>query len=176
MLNFLLRKLLQSVMLILGVTFISFILMVYFGPDQTYNLLGKSPSPEQIQEIRHELGYDRPFLSRYAEYVADLFTLQLGHSSSNGEAVKDIISRTLPVTLALVIPGFILGNVLGVLFGLIAAWNRNRWLDRVISALSVAGMSLSFLIIRQTLNSVKSTAPGVLFIPIPTAELKTQVL
>ena len=47
------RRLLYGIPLILGVTFISFLLMVYFGPDKTYELLGKNPSAEQITEVRH---------------------------------------------------------------------------------------------------------------------------
>jgi peptide/nickel transport system permease protein len=52
MLQYSLRKLLAGIPLILGVTLVSFLLMVYFGPDQTYQLLGKNPTPEQIAETR----------------------------------------------------------------------------------------------------------------------------
>jgi len=165
MLGYLLRKLLHSLLLILGVTLVSFALMVYFGPDQTYKLLGKSASTEHIQEIRQQLGYDRPFIRRYGEYLGDLFTLQLGASNSNGEAVSDILKRTLPVTLALLVPGFILGNVLGVALGLLAAWHRNRWIDRIISSASIAGMSTSFLIIIIVLQVVLCTPYGLNLFP-----------
>ena len=53
--EFVLRKLLHGVLLILGVTFISFLLMVWFGPDQTYTLIGKKATPEQIAEVQHQL-------------------------------------------------------------------------------------------------------------------------
>lgn len=165
MLGYLLRKLLHSLLLILGVTLVSFALMVYFGPDQTYKLLGKSASTGQIQEIRQQLGYDRPFIRRYGEYLQDLFTLQLGASNSNGEAVSDILKRTLPVTLALLVPGFILGNVLGVALGLLAAWHRNHWIDRIISSASIAGMSTSFLIIIIVLQLVLCTPYGLNLFP-----------
>jgi peptide/nickel transport system permease protein len=160
MVSFLLQKLLQSLALILGVTFISFVLMVYFGPDQTYNLLGKNASPEQIQEVRHQLGYDRSFLGRYGDYLAELLTLDLGASNSSGEPVSEILQRTIPVSLALLAPGFILGNLLGILFGLIAAWHHNRWIDRFISSASVTGMSLSFLIIIIALQVLLCTPYG----------------
>ncbi len=165
MFNYLLRKLLHSLLLIAGVTLLSFVLMVWFGPDQTYNLLGKSASAEQIQEIRRQLGYDKPFISRYGEYLQSLFTLRLGASNSNGEAVSDILQRTLPVTLALVIPGFILGNLLGIALGLLAAWHRNHWIDRVISSVSVVGMSISFLIIIILLQVLLCTPYGLNLFP-----------
>ncbi len=165
MLSYLLRKLLHSLLLILGVTLVSFVLMVYFGPDQTYKLLGKSASTEHIQEIRQQLGYDRPFIRRYGEYLGNLFTLRLGASNSNGEAVSDILQRTLPVTLALLVPGFILGNLLGVALGLLAAWHRNRWIDRIISSASIVGMSTSFLIIIILLQVLLCTPYGLNLFP-----------
>jgi peptide/nickel transport system permease protein len=165
MLSYGLRKLLQSVLLMLGVTLVSFVLMVYFGPDQTYNLLGKSASTEQIRQIHEQLGYDRPFVRRYGQYLADLFTMRLGASNSSGEAVTDILKRTLPVTLALVVPGFIVGNLLGVVLGLLAAWHRNRWIDRMISSASIVGMSLSFLIIIIALQVLLCTPYGLNLFP-----------
>ena len=165
MFSFLLQKLLQSLSLILGVTFISFVLMVYFGPDQTYNLLGKNASPEQIQEVRQQLGYDRPFLARYGDYLGELLTLDLGASNSSGESVSEILKKTIPVSLALLIPGFVLGNILGILFGLIAAWHHNQWIDRLITSVSVTGMSLSFLIIIIALQILLCTPYGLNLFP-----------
>jgi len=145
--RYLLRRLSNGILLILGVTFISFLLMVYFGPDKTYELLGKNPTTEQIAEVRHALGYDRPFLVRYADYLKELATFDLGLSDSSGEPVSDILLRTLPVSIALVVPGFVLGNVLGLVLGLMAAWYRGQWLDRLVMGASVVGMSISFLVI-----------------------------
>ena len=141
------RRLLYGIPLILGVTFISFLLMVWFGPDQTYTLIGKNATAEQIAEVRHQLGYDQPFVSRYFEYLRELATLDLGASNASGEPVNKILARTVPVTLALMLPGFILGNLLGVLLGLTAASRRGQWSDRVITGFSVTGMSISFLVI-----------------------------
>ncbi|MGH8035838.1 MAG: hypothetical protein ACREO9_11475, partial [Lysobacterales bacterium] len=93
---YLLRKLLHGLGLLTGVTLISFVLMVWFGPDQTYSLLGKNATSEQIQELRHQLGYDQSFPRRYGDYLTDLVTLQLGTSNSSGEAVTALLRRTLP--------------------------------------------------------------------------------
>ena len=161
-----LRKAIQGLLLILGVTFISFILMVWFGPDQTYTLVGKSATAEQIAEIRRELGYDQPFLQRYVDYVADLFTLQLGTSNASGEQVSRILARTVPVTLALMLPGFLLGNGLGIALGLAAAHRRGQWSDRLISGLSVTGMSISFLVIIIALQVLLSTPYGLDLFPV----------
>ena len=159
------RKLLSGIPLLLGVTFISFLLMVYFGPDKTFELLGKNPSSEQISKVREQLGYDRPFLSRYAEYFRQLVPLHLGLSESSGEWISRILARTVPVSIALVLPGFMLGNMLGILLGLSAAWYRGRWLDKFIMGASVLGMSISFLVIIIALQVLLCTPYGVNLFP-----------
>lgn len=161
-----LRKAVQGLLLMLGVTFISFMLMVWFGPDQTYTLVGKNATAAQIAEVRRELGYDQPFLRRYADYVADLFTLRLGTSNASGEQVSRILARTVPVTLALMLPGFLLGNLLGIALGLVAAHRRGHWSDRLISGLSVTGMSISFLVIIIALQVLLSTPYGLDLFPV----------
>ena len=161
-----LRKIVQGLALILGVTLVSFILMVWFGPDQTYTLIGKNASAEQIEEVRHQLGYDQPFARRYANYLVDLFTLDLGASNASGEQVESILKRTVPITLALMIPGFVLGNLLGIALGLTAAWNRGRWIDRLITGLSVTGMSISFLVIIIVFQVLLSTPFGLNLFPV----------
>ena len=160
------RKLLYGIPLVLGVTFISFLLMVYFGPDKTYELIGKNPTAEQITEVRHALGYDRPFLLRYGNYVRELITLDLGISDSTGEPVSTTLIRTLPISVALVVPGFVLGNLLGLGLGLLAAWYRGKWLDKLVMSASVVGMSTSFLVIIIGLQILLCTPYGLNLFPV----------
>ena len=161
-----LHKIIHGLLLILGVTFISFLLMVWFGPDQTYTLIGKNATASQIAEVRHQLGYDQRFTRRYLDYLTDLFTLELGASNSSGEQVSSILKRTLPVSLALMLPGFIIGNLLGIALGLTAAFRRGTWSDRLITGLSVTGMSISFLIIIIALQVLLSTPYGLNLFPV----------
>lgn len=160
------RRVLYGIPLILGVTFISFLLMVYFGPDKTYELLGKNPSADQINEVRHALGYDRAFLLRYGDYLRELATLDLGLSDSNGEPVSKLLIRTLPISVALVLPGFVLGNLLGLALGLLAAWYRGKWLDKLVMSASVVGMSVSFLVIIIGLQILLCTPYGLNLFPV----------
>ncbi len=161
-----LRRLLHSLLVVFGVTLVSFVLMVYYGPDQTYTLLGKSATTQQITEVRHELGYDRAFSARYLDYMVDLFSGRLGASQSSGEPVTELLARTVPISLMLVIPGFVLGNLLGIWFGLLSVRHLGRWPDRLISGLSVAGMSLSFLIIIIGAQVLFSTPFGLNLFPV----------
>ena len=165
-LQYALRKLVSGIPLILGVTFVSFLLMVYFGPDQTYELLGKNPTPEQIAEIRHQLGYDKPFIARYADYLRELVTLDFGHSNSTGEKVSALLGRTIPVSLVLVLPGFLLGNLLAIMLALLAAHFRSRWPDKVIMGFSVVGMSISYLIVIIAFQVIFSSSQGLGIFPV----------
>lgn len=163
---YLLRKIGTSALLIIGVTLISFMLMVWFGPDRTYGLVGKNPTQEQIENVRRQLGYDQPFARRYLDYLAGLATLDLGNSDSSGEPVLAMLGRTLPITIALVIPGFILGNLFAIALAMIAAWHRGNWLDRTITGVSVTSMSLSFLVIIIALQILLCTPHGLNLFPV----------
>lgn len=163
--GYLLRRLLHAIALVLGVTFVSFLLMVHFGPDKTFELIGKNPTAEQIAEVRHALGYDRPFWLRYGAYLKEFATLDLGLSDSSGEPVAAILERTLPVSIALVVPGFVIGNLLGLALGLAAAWRRGAWVDRLVMGASVVGMSVSFLVIIIALQILLCTPYGLDLFP-----------
>jgi peptide/nickel transport system permease protein len=140
--------------------------MVYFGPDKTYDLLGKNPTQQEIDEIRHELGYDRPFVVRYTDYLRELATLDFGNSDSTGERVSALLLRTIPISLALTLPGFILGNVLGVVLALFAAYHRSSWIDKAIMGSAVVGMSISFLIVIIGFQIIFSSSYGLDWFPV----------
>ncbi len=154
LLVFSLRKLAGAVPLIVGVTLISFLLTVYFGPDPTHALLGKNPTAAEVAQLSAELGRDRSAPAQYLDYLRRLLTLDLGHSMVTGEPVRAMLARTIPVSLLLLLPGFVLGTILALVMAAVAAWYRGGWVDRMISGVSVVGMSLSFVVILIGLQAV----------------------
>src|SRR5262245_57220508 len=110
--------------------------MVWFAPDPTYKLLGRNPSAAEVTQLRTDLCLDCPFLGRYGHYLRELSTFDFGNSLATGERVDHLLARTVPVSVALVAPGFVLGNGLGLLLAMIAACYRGRWMDRLIMAAS----------------------------------------
>lgn len=165
-LKFALRKLIGGIPLIIGVTLISFLLMVYFGPDLTYEKLGKNPTQQEIIEVRHELGYDQPFIKRYAGYLKQMVTFDFGNSDVVDKKVSSILKETMPVSLHLIIPGFILGNVIAIALALFAAYHRGSWVDKTIMTLSVVGMSISFLIVIIGFQLIFSSSFGLDIFPV----------
>lgn len=160
-----LRKTLHSLSLLLGVTFISFLLMVYFGPDRSYAIAGKNPDASQLEDIRQQLGYDQPLFSRYFTYIKDLASLNLGQSESNGKPVSQLLAETIPVSLLVLLPGFLIGNLLALLLAMVAAWYRHSWPDRLLTNISLAGVSISFLIIIILLSTWLCTPQGLNLFP-----------
>ena len=71
-----------------------------------------------------------------------------------------LLARTLPVSLALLAPGFVIGNLLGVALGLVAAWHRGGWVDKTIMGFSVVGMSISFLVVIVAFQAVFGVTLG----------------
>jgi peptide/nickel transport system permease protein len=165
-LRYCIRKLIYSLPLLLGVTLISFILMVYFGPDKTYSLLGRNPTIAEINEIRHQLGYDQSFFVRYLEYMHQVFTFDFGYSDSTGEKVTSILSKTIPVSVALQAPGFIIGHLLGIGLALLAAHHRGTFVDKLVMSSSVVGMSISYLIVIIVTQLVFCSSYGLNLFPV----------
>lgn len=152
--QYLLQRLVAALGLLLGVTLISFTLTVHFGPDPAWEQLGRNPTPEQIEQVRHALGQDRGFALRYAEFLVRLVRLDLGHTLAGGEPVVDLLARSIPISLLLLTPGFLVGIVLALVLAMVAAWHPRGTTDRLCDIVSAAGMSLSLVIVVIALQAV----------------------
>ncbi len=160
------RKLIYLIPLLFGVTLISFTLMVYFGPDLTYSILGKNASQAQIEEVRSELGYDKPFIERYLMFLNEIITFDFGSSISSGERVSSILARTVPVSFAVALPAFFISNILGVGLALLAAYHRGGLWDKSVMIFAVVGMSISYLMIVIAFQIIFCTTYGLNWFPV----------
>jgi len=160
------RKLIYSAPLLFGVTFIAFVLMVYFGPDQTYTSIGKYATKTEIENARHVLGYDRPFIVRYGQYVKEVATFDFGRSNSSGEKVTEILRKTVPVTMKAILPGFFLSIIVAIGLAFLSAVYRGRLLDRFIVMFSAVGMSISYVIVLIGFQAIFCTSAGLDLFPV----------
>lgn len=145
MLNFVVRRLLYSVPLLLGATLMVFLLFDVAGGNPVYRMLGKNASAAEIERLTHALGLDRPLWARYLDYLGDLLRLDLGRSWETRQRVAEMFADGLGPTLALALPSFLLATALSVAIAMAAARYRNRWPDRLLVLLSVLGLSVSVL-------------------------------
>jgi peptide/nickel transport system permease protein len=146
MLAFLIRRLLQAVVVMLAVAFISFMLFQHVG-DPVTHLLGQDATPEQRTQLRSDLGLDRPFPVQFARFLGNAVQGDFGLSLRQGRKVSTLIAERLPATLELSITAAVVALAVGVPMGVIAALRRGSVLSQVLMTVSLLGVSLpTFLI------------------------------
>jgi peptide/nickel transport system permease protein len=146
MLAFILRRLLQGVVVMLAVAFIAFLLFQYVG-DPVVFLLGQDAKPDQIRELRTQLGLDRPFFVQFWHFVGNAVRGEFGLSLRHGARVSSLVMQRLPATLELAGVAAALALAGGMLLGVFAALRPRSAAARLAMALSLAGVSLpSFLV------------------------------
>jgi peptide/nickel transport system permease protein len=143
---YLIRRLLQMVPTLLGVAILIFILFNAVGGDPAQVLGGKINNPEQIANIRKQLGVDQPYYVQFAIFVKQIVTFDFGRSWATNEAVNRIIATRLGPTLTVLIPLLVLETALGILFALGVAYVRGSLTDRAIMTACTVAMSISFLV------------------------------
>lgn len=128
--------------LLLGVLFITFMLVRLSGQSPVAMLAGPTATAEEIRVIRQSLSLDQPLWAQFVAYLGHVVRGDLGRSwISNRPVLDDLLSR-LPATLELLVPGVLIGCVVGIPVGLRAAFRPNRWFDQVSRFVSLLGFSI----------------------------------
>lgn len=141
MLGLLLRRLLESVIVMLAVALVAFSLFNYVG-DPVNNMLGQEATDADRAAMRQQLGLDAPFLSQFARFVEGAAQGQFGVSYRQARPVSELIAERLPATLELSFVAMVLAVGLGIGLGVYTAIHRDNWLSRVFLTLSLVGISL----------------------------------
>ena len=146
MFAFVLRRVLQAVLVMLTVAFIAFMLFQYVG-DPVTNILGQDATPQQREQLRSDLGLDQPFPVQFARFVGNAVRGEFGLSLRQGRKVSSLIAERLPATLELSLLAALIALVLGVPMGVYAALRRGTFVSQTMMTLSLLGVSLpTFLI------------------------------
>ena len=135
----------QLLVTLLGVTFITFSLTYMAPGDPVARLLETGDtiiSQDVVEQTRHELGLDRPFLVQYGSWLGHALTGDLGMSYSAKKPVVDKMAEAFPGTLLLATTSIVLMLLLAIPAGVMAAVYRNRWLDYILRAVSFVGISM----------------------------------
>ena len=138
---FLARRLVQAVLILLGVAAITFLLLYFLPADPAVLIAGRSATPQMVAAIRHELGLDQPLVMQFLRYVGNLLHGDLGRSYTQKTEVLPLILARLPATLVLMAAGIVVEVALGLTFGIIAAVRRGGFIDRSVMMLSFVGVS-----------------------------------
>ena len=146
MLAFILRRLVQALIVMVAVALIAFMLFQYVG-DPVVFLLGQDTTPEEASAVRAALGLDRPFFVQFWHFLGNALQGEFGVSLRQGVKVSQLIAERFPATIELALVAALLALVIGVPMGVYAALRRGSFLSQMFMTISLLGVSLpTFLI------------------------------
>ncbi len=136
MLVYLIKRLLASIGVILAMAFLVMLILDIVPGDPAALMLGENATEEMVQELRRQLGLDKPLLIRYGAYIWKVLHGDLGRSVREMAKVSHLIRDAFPNTILLTVAGMFLTLIIGVPLGLISGAKSGSWLDhssRIIS-------------------------------------------
>jgi peptide/nickel transport system permease protein len=146
MIAFVIRRLLQAVLVMLAVAFVAFLLFQYVG-DPVTQMLGQDATPQDRDRLRADLGLDQPFFVQFGRFVGNAAQGEFGVSLRQGRKVSRLIEERLPATLELALAAAVLALALGIPMGVYTGLRPRGALSHALLALSLVGVSLpTFLI------------------------------
>jgi peptide/nickel transport system permease protein len=137
-----LRRLASAVPILVIVSLLTFGMMHMIPGDPASAIAGLSATPDQIRQLRHDLGLDEPFLVQLVKWYGGLLHGNLGRSLLMGQPVMDVMLFRLPVTIALSAYALVLTVLFGLAAGIFAALRQNTWVDQVAMIFAMFGISV----------------------------------
>ena len=141
MATYLIKRVLQTIPVILGVIVFTFILMYVVPGDPVLSMVGERYDEATIQKLRQDLRLDDPLLKQFGHYVGNLFKGDLGNSFITMRPVADDLMEKLPFTLLLAAAAMAVSIVVGLAVGIISSLKPNSLLDRGTMLLALTGIS-----------------------------------
>jgi peptide/nickel transport system permease protein len=129
--HFILRRLVQMIPVLFGITLVVFALLQLIPGDPAVTMLGLQARPEAVAALRHELGLDRPLWEQYLRYVGNVITFDLGESLKFKVSVSSLLGDRLLVSLALIVYSTVLMIVLSLPLGIISALRKDGIFDQL---------------------------------------------
>lgn len=136
------KRFLFLVFILIGLSVIVFLLARVAPSDPAASYIGPHARPEQVAEVRIELGLDKPLYTQYAYYMGDLLHGDLGTSIRTHRPVTEDIIHFLPASLELMLTAIIIALVIGIPLGVLSAQKENTFIDHSSRLLAVSGVSL----------------------------------
>jgi peptide/nickel transport system permease protein len=166
--RFIVRRLLLAVPVLLGVSIVTFATLYLIPGDPAHILLfGTNATPQQVEQLRHQLGLDQPLVVQYIHYLGRVLHGNLGTSINQTSVASEITSR-LPNTLELALGALVVALGIGIPTGVLAGTHPGSWIDRVAMSGAVLGVAIPYfwlglilvLIFSVDLRLVPSLAVG----------------
>jgi peptide/nickel transport system permease protein len=143
-LGLVLRRVLQAIPVLIVMSVAVFTLTDLLPGDPTVTVLGENATPAQREQLRREMGLDRPAPIRFVAWMGRTLSGDLGRSLRTREPILEMLATRVPVTVQLMVLSMALAIAIGVPAGVVAAVNRNTPIDLAVSVVALAGMALPF--------------------------------
>lgn len=142
MLHYIGKRLLQLIPVLLGMTFIVFMIIRAIPGNPAQVILGQLASKEAIEALENKLGLNQPWYTQYFDYLVGLLKGDLGESMRTVRPVAEEIWPYLAATMELAFFAIIIAVIIGVNAGIISAWFQNSWFDYMAMVLALIGVSM----------------------------------
>ncbi|EEK76929.1 Oligopeptide ABC transporter [Bacillus cereus R309803] len=139
---FIFRRILQLIPVLFGVVFVVFLIMQMVPGDPALLIAGEGASKETVEQIRHQLGLDKPFIMQYFSYIGNILQGDFGVSIRSNRPVLDEVLIRLPITIELALCSIVITVVIGMIAGIISATKQYSWTDVSIMIIALLGVSL----------------------------------
>lgn len=162
---FVIRRLLWLPVLLFFISLITFALGLYGPGDPVQVMLGQHATPDTIERLRHQYGFDQPFYVQYLNYIGNALQGNFGYSlvKYRDQPVGNLIAERLPITIQLNLLAIIIGVVIGMPLGLIAGLKRDTWVDLLVRVVVIAGISFPIIFLDPVLTFIFSRRHDFIF-------------
>ena len=144
--QYILRRTLYAIPVLLGVCLIIFLIFNVFFGDPTALLLGKHANAEQMADLREQLGLNKSLFAQYLDVVKSAFTFDFGRSWATKQQISQMFAQGLGPSLSVSVPGFLISTVLSIFISLFVSHFRGKAIDTITRVTCIAMMSLSSLV------------------------------
>ena len=160
--KYIIKRLLLIIPTLLGVLFIVFAIMNFTPGDPGRQILGMAAKQETVDALNHELGYDKPFLVRFVDYIWDLLHGDLGTSYRTRKPFVDEFFQKVPITLKLGCLSFVLSSIVGISLGILSAVKQYSFADTFSTLVSILLASIPGFFLGMVLIYVFGLKIGIL--------------
>ncbi len=146
MLSYIIRRVLQTIPITLGVALIVLILFTQVGEDPVRVKLGNHATAEAVAELRAKWDLDKPLPVQYVLFLKQIVSFDYGVSFNSGEKLSEMFASGAVASLSLTVPPFFLGLAMNLAVAVLIAFYRGSWIDRYSTVVFVAAMSVSYMV------------------------------
>lgn len=140
--QYLLKRLMSGLIVLIGVSLFSFALIHLIPGDPVRIMLGEKATKERVEQLREQMGLNKPLVVQYVNYATGVFKGDLGTSLKTSRPVSMEIAQRFPATVKMAVSGIVVAIVAGVIMGILAAKYKDKFIDYAIMSMATLGMSL----------------------------------